>query len=530
MHEAMRGTLSDGALAPLVGSLQRARATGWLRVSAMELRAGIPSVRRIGLRLREGRVVAVETDAREDLFRTPSAAQAGDLTERATAGIVWVFSSPDAVQSWEPVEEQAAVDASAPWLAALAMRAVERLPDAVAVRAALGHVDRTLVVCPAAEAASALLTSAQRMLLLASIRGGVTAAELIGTGGGEAAERDLLALLCAGAVEWAPASSTREAAETTQRPAARDEAQPPARPDPPTAPPRTKPSTGASAAYKSLHQMPSFTPKGATPAPARVAPPPPSAAERRRDIEGAHAVLRGADHFTVLGLAPGASDAEIRQAFARQARRFHPDSQSDPALEDLGPKLTDLFVAVSNAHEALKDRTARERYERALGFGVSTARPPTAAAPAWAAPGAGAAPDDPIASRLLRAEEALGAGQPWEAIRLLEEALPAAGGPMKVRAQVLLARAYVDRDRPREAEKVLLDILQADPRSLPACLLLGRFYREQGMGKRARGMFERVLEIEPRHAEALREMSSLDSAPPEPRSGGSLLSRLRDRR
>ena len=30
VREAMRGTLAEGALAPLVGGLQRARASGWL--------------------------------------------------------------------------------------------------------------------------------------------------------------------------------------------------------------------------------------------------------------------------------------------------------------------------------------------------------------------------------------------------------------------------------------------------------------------------------------------------------------------
>ena len=41
--------------------------------------------------------------------------------------------------------------------------------------------------------------------------------------------------------------------------------------------------------------------------------------------------------------------------------------------------------------------------------------------------------------------------------------------------------------------------------SVPACLLLGRIYRERGMAKRARGMFERALEIDPGRADARRE-------------------------
>jgi tetratricopeptide (TPR) repeat protein len=248
----------------------------------------------------------------------------------------------------------------------------------------------------------------------------------------------------------------------------------------------------------------------------------------RREIEEAHAALRGANHFAVLGLTVSASADEVRQAFARLARRYHPDAQRDPALQDVGPKLHDIFVAVGNAYAVLKDTGARDRYERAMGLRLTTPRVTVAAREAVADTSAHRA-DEPIETRLLRAEEALDAQQPWEAIRLLEETVSAAAGTLKVRAQELLGRAYMDRERPREAEKVLLEVLQADPVSVPACLLLGRIYRERGMAKRARGMFERALEIEPGRVDAQRELFALGVDPEPPPPGGSLLSRLRDR-
>ena len=168
----------------------------------------------------------------------------------------------------------------------------------------------------------------------------------------------------------------------------------------------------------------------------------------------------------------------------------------------------------------LKDAPARDRYERSMGLRKSgTPRVSAAAREAAAFVSSPASrADEPIEARLIRAEEALDAQQPWEAIRLLEEAVAAAGGALKRQAQVLLGRAYADRERPREAEKVLLEVLQADPLSVPACLLLGRIYRERGMGKRARGMFEKALEIDPAQEEALRELAALaaEPAPPPP--------------
>jgi len=101
---------------------------------------------------------------------------------------------------------------------------------------------------------------------------------------------------------------------------------------------------------------------------------------------------------------------------------------------------------------------------------------------------------------------------------------------LKVRAYVLLGRAYAERDRPREAEKALQTALQVDPQSVSACLALGRFYRDQGLIKRARGMFERALEIDARQADALRELSALPDDASEGPPKGSLLSRLRGER
>ena len=351
------------------------------------------------------------------------------------------------------------------------------------MHAALGESERRLIPSSTVEADVTPISPAHAFLL-SRVGDTLTAAELCRRAPDpEAAEKDVLGLLSAGLLDWAPP------APAAQVPTPRRAAEP--------APVTPRPVAAA-------------------------APSPAASAALRREVEEAHAALRRANPFEVLGLGPEASDTDVRQAFARLARRYHPDAQRDPAMADLRPRLVDLFVAISDAQAALKDPATRQRHARSAR---GTAGAPSPSAPA----GAGAA-DETIEARIWRAEEALGAGQPWEAIRLLEEAVPAATGEHKARAQVVLGRAYADRERPREAEKVLLAVLQADPRSVPACLALGRLYRDRGMVKRARGMFERVLEVEPRQAEARRELSALPVEPPEPPGGGSLLSRLRGER
>src|SRR4029453_19332335 len=110
-----------------------------------------------------------------------------------------------------------------------------------------------------------------------------------------------------------------------------------------------------------------------------AAPRPVPTDEIRREIEDAHAALRGASHFAVLGLTVSASQDEVRQAFARLARRYHPDAQRDPALQDLRSKLNDVFVAVGTASAVLKDSAARDRYERSMGLRKAAPRVAAAA-------------------------------------------------------------------------------------------------------------------------------------------------------
>jgi tetratricopeptide (TPR) repeat protein len=113
---------------------------------------------------------------------------------------------------------------------------------------------------------------------------------------------------------------------------------------------------------------------------------------------------------------------------------------------------------------------------------------------------------------LAAAESHFAEGRPGAAIQMLEPFLPEMQGSLERRARSLLARAYLmNPESSRQAEAEYLRLIQLDATDVEAPLALGKFYQERGLVARARGMFERVLRIQPDHRAALAELASLGS-------------------
>jgi len=63
------------------------------------------------------------------------------------------------------------------------------------------------------------------------------------------------------------------------------------------------------------------------------------------------------DYYAILGVEPSAGDAEIKTAYRRLARKYHPDVSKEAGAED-------KFKSVNEAYEALRDPGRRKAYDQ----------------------------------------------------------------------------------------------------------------------------------------------------------------------
>ncbi|HBK54725.1 MAG TPA: cytochrome C biogenesis protein [Xanthomonadales bacterium] len=63
------------------------------------------------------------------------------------------------------------------------------------------------------------------------------------------------------------------------------------------------------------------------------------------------------DYYAVLGVEPSAGEAELKTAYRRLARKYHPDVSKEPGAEE-------RFKTINEAYEVLRDPGKRAAYDR----------------------------------------------------------------------------------------------------------------------------------------------------------------------
>lgn len=193
------------------------------------------------------------------------------------------------------------------------------------------------------------------------------------------------------------------------------------------------------------------------------------------------------DYYEVLGLTDSASADEIKSAYRRLARKFHPDVSKEKGAED-------RFKSINEAYEALKDPEKRKAYDdlKRNGFRAGDDfRPP----PDWSS-GRGFDFNDLQGSGFSDFFESLfGAGGARASHAGSRSGPSRRGGDVNARLRIDLETAYAGGKQRvslmRDGETKTLDV------KIPAGVVSGQIIRLAGQGEAGPGSAgDLLLEIE----------------------------------
>ena len=400
----MKGQLSEGVLPGILRDLYVGRKTGLLRCTQGEERRNI--------RFRRGHIVNVDSNVQgkqlgeviveqnwitaDDLTRATETVKAtgkrlgevliemGVLTSNKLedALALHVQHAVARVFTWTEGQYEFEEEPDVPGevtlklsTGELILEAVRQVSDPDVIRYALGDLERVLAL------SSDPLLRFQKIVLsptdgfvLSRVDGTSSAHEVMQTIPlpVEETQKSLFGLLCTGIIEYAVglAPKARPKPASPARPVG---APAPSRPAPP--PPAAAPIIPSSPARVATPPAP------VTSAPTAAAVPATSPAmdSRRQEISDAYHGLKTRTFFEVLGIERSATEQQVKEAYFRLAKRFHPDAHHDSTLSDLVDQLEAVFIRLGEAYETLKNPSARGQYEERLGRARPRAEGPAAA-------------------------------------------------------------------------------------------------------------------------------------------------------
>ena len=226
---------------------------------------------------------------------------------------------------------------------------------------------------------------------------------------------------------------------------------------------------------------------------AASSPPTPAEREIRRALEAALPLARDTDLFARLGLPRGATTEDVKGAYLRLVKQFHPDRYGSPALADLQAGLRDVLSALNEAYATLSDRARRTDYLARSASGGRAATEATAAA---------------ARADFQKGEAARRTGDHARARLFFESAVR---GDQRADYLVALAAETLVSGKPEDRERARRHLTEAmkDPTCSGAFLAAGVMAREENDPDRAEKLFRASLKADPRNEEAARELHQI---------------------
>jgi curved DNA-binding protein CbpA len=215
----------------------------------------------------------------------------------------------------------------------------------------------------------------------------------------------------------------------------------------------------------------------------------------RQMIQEALVAMKNQDHYQMLGVARSATPQELKKAYFRLAKVYHPDRHFEADMGDMKETLESLFTGIHNAYQTLNDLEQQRNYDGAS----AEKRAPTAHSEEKS-------PEEYVENHAEKAGRAaayfeagikdFSVGNYWGAA----ESFAWAARLDPVKADYLyhygISLTRIPRRR-HEAEENLKKAIKIDPLRPEYHLALGSLYLHSGLKKKALDVYNDALRQNP---------------------------------
>jgi curved DNA-binding protein CbpA len=257
----------------------------------------------------------------------------------------------------------------------------------------------------------------------------------------------------------------------------------------------------------SRHPSPVGTPRSPTPVPAAKPIESPEQAAFKAEIRE-RAAHGGADYYELLGVTADAPPALIQAAFFQLAKKWHPD-RLGPDFADVRELANKVFARMSEAHQILSDPSRRKEYDELHKSG------------------AGGAEEQEQVQRVLRAATAFQKAEVLLKRNNTPAALEEARKALELdpsQADYIALLAWLDAMQLNaNLDEILARIEKAqrlEPNNTRIRWYRGSILKRMGKSGKAIGDFRFIVENDPRHLDAQREIRLYEMRKAEQRRTG----------
>ncbi|MEW6363619.1 MAG: DUF4388 domain-containing protein [Acidobacteriota bacterium] len=226
------------------------------------------------------------------------------------------------------------------------------------------------------------------------------------------------------------------------------------------------------------------------------------------DLEGIYSKLSIINHHQLLGVPSNAPTNEVKKAYYRLAKTYHPDRYQAAEDKEIQRKAAAVFAKMTEAYEALLDARTRTAHDVRAKAAEAGSKESTMAERRDEKVAETESTDKSAAESYKKGIDLYNARKYAEAIEPLSQAVKQA--PKNLEYVLALGRAQAKNPTTKkDAEKTFLRAVNIDKLNPLPYVEMGKYYKEIKMFEKAEALLQRALAMDDEHEEAQKELASL---------------------